>query len=106
MRANESIKGRSVEENRWLPSATPINQMPLRTALKTRSRAHCSSWINRRATPAMLPAPATTERSQDLFMNWHAAGLRRLDGIIWAIIAIVAGLVLASPLLSNFQLVW
>jgi membrane-associated phospholipid phosphatase len=39
-------------------------------------------------------------------MTWHAAGLRRLDGIIWAIIAAVAGLILASPLLSNFQLVW
>ena len=39
-------------------------------------------------------------------MTWHKAGLRRLDGIIWAIIAAVAGLVLACTLLSSFQLMW
>ena len=39
-------------------------------------------------------------------MTWHVAGLRRLDGIIWAIIAAGAALMLATPLVSGFQLVW
>jgi len=39
-------------------------------------------------------------------MTGHAAGLRRLDGIIWAMIAVVAGVMLVAPLLSNFHLVW
>jgi membrane-associated phospholipid phosphatase len=38
-------------------------------------------------------------------MIGHAAGLRRLDGIIWAIVAAVAGIMLAAPLLSKFHLV-
>lgn len=36
-------------------------------------------------------------------MDWHAAGLRRLDGIIWAIIAAVAGTVLAATVVSDFH---
>lgn len=39
-------------------------------------------------------------------MIGHAAGLRRLDGIIWTIIAATGGLVLACTLLSSFHLVW
>jgi membrane-associated phospholipid phosphatase len=38
-------------------------------------------------------------------MIGHAAGLSRLDGIIWAIIAAVAGIMLIAPFASNFQLV-
>ena len=38
-------------------------------------------------------------------MIGHAAGLSRLDGIIWAIIAAMAGIMLIAPLASNFQLV-
>src|ERR1700690_2403292 len=71
---------------------------------KTPANAHFSGWINRRATPAMLAAGATTERSQDLFMTWHAAGLRRLDGIIWALVAAVAGLDLMAAVFGGFSL--
>lgn len=39
-------------------------------------------------------------------MTWHAAGLRRLDGVIWAIIAAVAVTVLAAAMMSGFRLVW
>ncbi len=39
-------------------------------------------------------------------MTWQAAGLRRLDGIIWSVIAAVAMLVLASTMLGSFHLVW
>jgi membrane-associated phospholipid phosphatase len=38
-------------------------------------------------------------------MIGHAAGLRRLDGIIWAIILALAVIMLIAPLASNFQLV-
>ena len=38
-------------------------------------------------------------------MIGHAAGLRRLDGIIWAIIAVLSAILLAAPVVSNFQLV-
>jgi membrane-associated phospholipid phosphatase len=38
-------------------------------------------------------------------MIGHAAGLSRLDGIIWAIIAAVACVMLAAPFASNFHLV-
>jgi membrane-associated phospholipid phosphatase len=38
-------------------------------------------------------------------MIGHAAGLSRLDGIIWAIIAAVAGVMLVAPFASNFHLV-
>jgi membrane-associated phospholipid phosphatase len=38
-------------------------------------------------------------------MNWHAAGLRRLDSIIWAMIAAVAGLVLMAAAFGGFTLV-
>ncbi|MGA7973812.1 MAG: phosphatase PAP2 family protein [Pseudolabrys sp.] len=38
-------------------------------------------------------------------MDWHAAGLRRLDGIIWAMIAGVAGLALLTGPLYGFHLV-
>jgi len=38
-------------------------------------------------------------------MIGHAAGLRRLDGVIWAIIAVLAAIMLVAPVLSNFQLV-
>jgi membrane-associated phospholipid phosphatase len=38
-------------------------------------------------------------------MIGHAAGLSRLDGIIWAIIAAVAGIMLVAPFASNFHLV-
>lgn len=38
-------------------------------------------------------------------MIGHAAGLRRLDGIIWAIIAVLSAIMLAAPVVSNFQLV-
>jgi hypothetical protein len=38
-------------------------------------------------------------------MIGHAAGLRRLDGIIWAIIVALAVIMLFAPLASNFQLV-
>ena len=37
-------------------------------------------------------------------MIGHAAGLRRLDGIIWAIIIALAVIMLLAPLASNFQL--
>jgi hypothetical protein len=39
------------------------------------------------------------------FMIGHAAGLRRLDGIIWAIIAVLAVIMLMAPVVSGFQLV-
>ena len=39
-------------------------------------------------------------------MTWHVAGLRRLDGIIWATLAAVAVMVLASTALSDFHIVW
>jgi len=38
-------------------------------------------------------------------MDWQATGLRRLDGIIWAVIASVAGLVLLTAPLYGFHLV-
>ncbi len=38
-------------------------------------------------------------------MDWHAAGLRRLDGIIWAVIAAVAGVVLLTAPLYGFHVV-
>jgi PAP2 superfamily len=38
-------------------------------------------------------------------MAWHAAGLRRLDGIIWALVAGVAGLVLVAAAFANFNVV-
>jgi membrane-associated phospholipid phosphatase len=38
-------------------------------------------------------------------MIGHAAGLRRLDGMIWAIIAVLAVIMLAAPAVSNFRLV-
>jgi membrane-associated phospholipid phosphatase len=38
-------------------------------------------------------------------MIGHAAGLRRLDGIIWAIIAVLAVIMLTAPVVSNFRLV-
>jgi membrane-associated phospholipid phosphatase len=38
-------------------------------------------------------------------MIGHAAGLRRLDGIIWAIIIALAVIMLIAPLASNFELV-
>jgi PAP2 superfamily len=38
-------------------------------------------------------------------MIGHAAGLRRLDGIIWAIIAVLSAIMLAAPVVSNFHLV-
>ena len=38
-------------------------------------------------------------------MIGHAAGLRRLDGIIWTIIAVLAAIMLVAPVVSNFQLV-
>jgi membrane-associated phospholipid phosphatase len=38
-------------------------------------------------------------------MIGHAAGLRRLDGMIWAIIAVLAAIMLAAPAVSNFRLV-
>ncbi len=37
-------------------------------------------------------------------MIGHAVGLRRLDGIIWAIIIALAVIMLVAPLASNFQL--
>ncbi len=46
------------------------------------------------------------KRTGFLAMDWHAAGLRRLDGIIWAVIAAVAGIVLAATEVSAFHLVW
>jgi membrane-associated phospholipid phosphatase len=39
-------------------------------------------------------------------MTLERAGLRQLDGLIWAIIAAVAAAVLASLLLSDFRLAW
>lgn len=39
-------------------------------------------------------------------MNSHPAGLRQLDGIIWAMIAAVAATVLAATALSDFHLQW
>jgi PAP2 superfamily len=39
-------------------------------------------------------------------MAWHAVGLRRLDGIIWALVAGVAGILLAASFTSSFHLVW
>jgi membrane-associated phospholipid phosphatase len=39
-------------------------------------------------------------------MTLDRAGLRQLDGLIWAIIAAVAAAVLASLVLSDFRLVW
>ena len=38
-------------------------------------------------------------------MDWHAAGLRRLDGIIWAVIAGVAGVACWPRPLYGFHLV-
>lgn len=38
-------------------------------------------------------------------MDWHAAGLRRLDGIIWALVAGVAGLSLLAAPVYGFQVV-
>jgi hypothetical protein len=38
-------------------------------------------------------------------MTWHAAGLRRLDGIIWALVAAVAGLELLAVAADGFTLV-
>jgi hypothetical protein len=35
-------------------------------------------------------------------MSWHVAGLRRLDGIIWILVAAVAGLELMAIALGNF----
>jgi hypothetical protein len=39
-------------------------------------------------------------------MNSNPAGLRQLDGIIWAMIAAVAAAVLAATALSDFHLEW
>jgi PAP2 superfamily len=39
-------------------------------------------------------------------MAWDAAGLRQLDGIIWAMIGAVACLVLASTALSDAHMAW
>lgn len=39
-------------------------------------------------------------------MQWHAAGLRRSDRIIWSIIALVALIVVLAPDVSRFRLVW
>jgi hypothetical protein len=38
-------------------------------------------------------------------MIGHPAGLRRLDGIIWAIVAVLAAIALMAPLVANFRLV-
>jgi membrane-associated phospholipid phosphatase len=38
-------------------------------------------------------------------MDGHGAALRRLDGVIWTVVAAVTGVMLVAPLLSNFQLV-
>jgi hypothetical protein len=38
-------------------------------------------------------------------MAWHAAELRRLDGIIWAIVAGVAAFVLIAATFSDFTVV-
>jgi PAP2 superfamily len=38
-------------------------------------------------------------------MTWHAAGLRRLDGIIWALVAGTAGLVLVAAVFAGFNVV-
>ena len=38
-------------------------------------------------------------------MTWHAAGLRRLDGIIWALVAGTAGIVLLAAAFNGFTLV-
>jgi hypothetical protein len=39
-------------------------------------------------------------------MNSHAPGLRRLDGIIWALIAAVAGIELMAVVFGSFTLMW
>lgn len=52
----------------------------------------------------MLPAASIAQR--DNLMTAHAAGIRRLDGIIWALVAGVAGLVLLAALLLGFQVAW
>ena len=38
-------------------------------------------------------------------MIGHPAGLRRLDSIIWAIVALLAGIILIAPFVANFRLV-
>ena len=43
--------------------------------------------------------------SREFNMTWHAAGLRRLDGIIWALVAAVAGLELLAIAADGFSLV-
>jgi membrane-associated phospholipid phosphatase len=39
-------------------------------------------------------------------MDREAVALRRLDGLIWAIVALVAAIVLAAPAVSEFHIVW
>src|SRR5262245_31086930 len=39
------------------------------------------------------------------FMIGHPAGLRRLDGIIWAIVALLAAITVIAPFVANFRLV-
>jgi hypothetical protein len=41
----------------------------------------------------------------DSVMIWHATGLRRLDSIIWALVALVAALVLIAATFSDFTVV-
>ena len=38
-------------------------------------------------------------------MTWHAAGLRRLDGIIWLLVAVTAGLDLIAAAFGTFSIV-
>jgi hypothetical protein len=38
-------------------------------------------------------------------MIGHPAGLRRLDGIIWAIVAMLAAIAVIAPFVANFMLV-
>ena len=38
-------------------------------------------------------------------MIGHPAGLRRLDGIVWAIVAVLAAIAVIAPFIANFRLV-
>jgi len=39
-------------------------------------------------------------------MDREAVALRRLDGLIWAMVALVAAIVLVAPAVSHFHIEW
>jgi hypothetical protein len=43
---------------------------------------------------------------QDAVRNAETLALRRLDRLIWAMVALVAGIVLSAPLVSSFRIEW